>query len=60
MVNTARELADKVETEGNSAAPSSNLTKAQQDATIRKWADWILKQRRTANDAKAPAENQKD
>lgn len=59
MLSTTRELADNKPAEGTSA-PSGNLTKEQQDATIRKWADWILKQRKMANDAKAPAETDKD
>ncbi|MGE5645859.1 MAG: hypothetical protein ACM336_08720 [Acidobacteriota bacterium] len=34
-------------------SPRQNLTKEQQDATVRKWADWILKQRQSAAEGKS-------
>ena len=59
MLSTTRELAENQPAEGTSA-PSSNLTKEQQDATIRKWADWILRQRKLASAAKTTVDNHKD
>ena len=60
MLNTTKVLAEKQESEGNSTKPTGSLTKEQQDATIRKWADWILQQRALAGQAKTSAENVKD
>jgi hypothetical protein len=60
MLNTTRVLAEKQESEGSSTKLSSSLTKEQQDATIRKWADWILQQRTQANQAKTAGEAHKD
>jgi hypothetical protein len=34
--------------------PRPVLTKEQQEATIQKWADWILKQRKNAAEGKLP------
>lgn len=55
MENPTRTLFAEHTGEGTvTRVPGSNLTQAQKEATIRKWADWILKQRADAAQSKLP------
>ncbi len=55
MENPTRTLFEEQTGEGIAIrVPGSNLTQAQKEATIRKWADWILKQRTDAAQSKLP------
>jgi hypothetical protein len=55
MENPTRTLFEEQTGEGIATrVPGSSLTQAQKEATIQKWADWILKQREDAAQSKLP------
>ena len=55
MDNPARTLFEEQTGEGIATrVPGSNLTQAQKEATIQKWANWILKQRTDAAQSRLP------
>ncbi len=58
MLNTTRVPSEEPTAEkDNLRSAGSSLTKGQKEATVQKWADWILKQRtaaKAANVAEVP------
>jgi hypothetical protein len=58
MANSIRVQLDRQEANGDRAASAApGLTQEQKEATIQKWASWILKQREVSLKSKPPEDD---